>query len=189
MATEPPSQRRANLLKLRFGAYIWHRIYVLVALFLLPKLTEGTAFHEQAMLIRDGGILAVFLAPAYARWTNRVVAWHHRTGRDIGSAITYVPAVFMGVLPGTLVAYVALRVLHHGGDWTETLAYSKTDGLIALGGNVLIALFAGLAAIIIDSYRRGENVVLRGGEPHRFRHIVYMLILLPVFTLLMLLIA
>ena len=184
MATEPPQQRGANLLRLRFGAYIWHRVYVLAVLFLLPRLTEGTAFHEHAMLIRDGGIVGVFLGPAYGRWLNWVVAWHHRTGRDIGSAPTYVPAVLIGVLPGTLAAYVALRLLHHEGDWTETLAYSETDGLISLGANVLIALLGGLASIIIVSYRRGENVVFRGGEPHRFRHIVYMLLLLPAFALL-----
>ena len=183
MSREPSERRRANLEKLRMGAQTWHKIYALLVIMVLPLLTRGTEVHEYAVILRNFGIIGILLGTAYSQWTKRVLRWHERTGRDFEGP-WFVPMLLGGTLPGTLFTYVALRMHGHEGNWDATLAFSRDDAVLALGINIVLCLGGGYIATMVTHYRKGENPVLKHGEPMSFGKLVALLLAIPVLVIL-----
>ena len=167
----------------RAANYIW----IGALAFALPTLTIGTDFHDNAVAARKGVLIAIFLGPAYSRWADIVLAWHDRTGRDFEGWL-FLPAVMAAALPGSVAAYIALRLLNHAGDWTETLAFSKDDALVASLMGVALAIATGYGTTIVRHYRRNENIFVRGGKRTTLPHALLLLFGLPVLMAVFLLV-
>ena len=91
-------------------------------------------------------------------------------------------------LPGSLAAYIALRLLNHAGDWAETLAFSKNDAVVASLMGVALAIATGYGTTIVRHYRRNENVFVRGGKRTTLTQALLLLIGLPVMMAVFLLV-
>lgn len=164
-----------------------HYIWIGAFAFVLPMLTIGTDFHNAAVALRKGVLIGIFLGPAYTRWAEIVLAWHDRTGRDFEGWL-FLPAVMVSALPGTLAAYIALRLLNHAGDWAETLAFSPDDAVIALVIGVGLAAATGYGTTILRHYRRNENVFVRGGKRTTLIQALLLLSALPALMAILLLV-
>lgn len=186
MANDSPEQRRTNLRRLRTVFSVWHYLFIVVGLILLPALTHGTVFHETAVQIRSGGVAGVLLSGLYVKWSTFLFRWYEQRHQEFGGP-GFTISLLAVAAPGTLIAYAILRVLKHEGDWAATLAFSWSDAMASLGANVFMALGAGVMLTVVTAYRRGYDVVLKeDGEPLGFwRSVVLpiLVMLLPILVM------
>ena len=186
MASDSPEQRRTNLRKLRAVFSVWHYLFIVVALILLPALTQGTAFHEVAVQIRSGGVVGVLLSGLYVKWSTFLFRWHEQRHQEFGGP-RFTISLLAVAAPGALIAYAIFRVLKHEGNWAVTLAFSWPDAMASLVANVFMALGAGVMLTVVTAYRRGYDVVLKEDrEPLGFWGSVVLpilVMLLPVFVM------
>ena len=158
----PPRKRRENLRN--FGRWLQRfRLFWVVVVFTgLPFLTKGTEFHESALLLRRSAWIGVLCGWVQLKCFIRLRDWNQRTSRPVDiDNIRYLAFVYAGVLPGTPIAYVLLRLTGSEGGMESLRFFSWSDASVALIVNVLLATLIGYFKLAATHYWKGESVLFK----------------------------
>ena len=181
---EKPERRIDNL---RAFIRVWGACIAVSAfiMFFLPSITQGTAFHAYIAEANIQFGLGLLLGPLYSKGAMLVVRYFQRTGRDISNDPRFLVGLIVVIMPlGTIIYYLALRLLDHEGNWCNTLTFSWNTLYTALFVNAAMIPLVGLNTMTLINYMEGKNILLRNGNPSKFRHVV-MTIVLPAVILLL----